>query len=101
MRHLALSFSLVIFLAGAVSAQGIVRLINRTPGTIAHYVDINTATQAELMSLPAIGQPEAERIIKSRPYTAKQELRQRGVLTADTYKQIEQRITAIAPPPKK
>jgi hypothetical protein len=56
-------------------------------------VDINTASEDELISLPGIGKTEARRIIKARPFTTKRELVSRGILTEDDYRKLSGHVT--------
>lgn len=60
-------------------------------------LDINTASRDQLKALPGIGDAYAERIIKGRPYTAKNQLTQRGILPAVTYSKIQTKIVAHRP----
>jgi DNA uptake protein ComE-like DNA-binding protein len=57
-------------------------------------LDINTATAAELKALPGMGDAYAQRVIAGRPYTAKNQLVQRGILPAAEYAQIKPLIIA-------
>ncbi|MHB8653845.1 MAG: ComEA family DNA-binding protein [Terriglobia bacterium] len=56
-------------------------------------VDLNTASSAELTSLPGIGKSEARRIIKARPFTTTHELVSRGILTEDDYQKLSDHVT--------
>lgn len=65
-------------------------------------VDINSASRAELKTLPGIGDAEADRIIKARPFLSKANLVSGNVLPYDIYQGLRGRIIAMqkAPPPK-
>jgi len=60
-------------------------------------LDINTASRNQLRALPGIGDAYADRIIKGRPYTAKNQLTQRGILPTATYSKIQTIIVAHKP----
>jgi competence protein ComEA len=57
-------------------------------------LDINTATAAELKALPGMGDAYVARLIAGRPYTAKNQLTQRGILPASAYERIKPLIVA-------
>jgi DNA uptake protein ComE-like DNA-binding protein len=57
-------------------------------------VDLNQATEKELLELPGISAPEARRIIRSRPYREKRELVTRGILPRSSYDKIQDQVTA-------
>ena len=63
-------------------------------------LDINTATPAQLKALPGITDVYAKRIIDGRPYTAKNQLVQRGVLPQAAYDKVKEGIIAHRPKPQ-
>jgi competence protein ComEA len=58
------------------------------------YLDINTASEAELKALPGIGNAYAGKIIAGRPYQNRNQLLQRKIIPAATYDQIKGKIIA-------
>lgn len=60
-------------------------------------LDINTATVDQLKAFNGIGDAYAARIIKGRPYTAKNQLVTRGILPEATYNKIKDQIIASKP----
>jgi DNA uptake protein ComE-like DNA-binding protein len=67
------------------------------PAPAAALMDINTATAAQLMTLPGIGDAYAKRIIAGRPYTSKNQLVTRGILPPAAYNKIAAQIVAHRP----
>jgi DNA uptake protein ComE-like DNA-binding protein len=57
-------------------------------------IDINAASKEQLDALPQIGPARAEAIIKGRPYRAKNDLLDKGILPPNAYEAIQDRIIA-------
>jgi DNA uptake protein ComE-like DNA-binding protein len=57
-------------------------------------VDINSASEDQLLDLPGINRPAARKIIAHRPYGDKHDLVEKGVVSGPEYQQIRDDITA-------
>lgn len=57
-------------------------------------IDINSATIGELLKVPGMTRTWAERIVRFRPYHAKDDLVLRGVVTSQVYDRIKGYIIA-------
>jgi DNA uptake protein ComE-like DNA-binding protein len=66
----------------------------------AKRIDLNSASRAELKTLPGIGDPEAAKIIANRPFLTKGELVTKKVIPTGPYLSLKDRVIAIpmAPP---
>jgi len=60
-----------------------------------YYVDLNSASRRELMTLPGIGAVEAARIIAHRPYLTKTELVTKNVLPIGPYLSLKPLVVAM------
>ena len=56
-------------------------------------VNINSATEEQLVELPGISGGRAQRIIRDRPYGDPQELVSKGTLTQEQYRRISSQVT--------
>ena len=57
-------------------------------------IDINSASPADLKTLPGIGDAYAAAIVKNRPYKNKTQLTSRKVLPDATYEKIRDKVIA-------
>jgi competence protein ComEA len=64
------------------------------PPSTEMIVDINSANQYQLKSLPGIGDPQVAKIIAGRPYKTKSDLVRKKVLPEEAYNRIKDTIVA-------
>ena len=60
----------------------------------ADLIDINSATEAQLSTLPGIAKARSEAIIKGRPYKGKDELLSKKIVPESVYNDIKDKIVA-------
>lgn len=68
---------------------------SKAPSVPAKLVDINSASPAQLKTLPGVGDAEAARIIAGRPYLSKAELVIKNVLPTGPYLQLRHHVVAM------
>ncbi len=62
-------------------------------------VEINSASAAQLKTVPGIGDADAQRIIINRPYTTRSHLVTKNVLSYDAYLAVKDHIVVVPPDP--
>lgn len=72
------------------------RAIHKTPSAPSEQdrLDINSATLDQLLKVPGMTRTWAARIIRFRPYRAKNDLIDRGIVTNEVYSRIKDYIIA-------
>jgi DNA uptake protein ComE-like DNA-binding protein len=99
MRFSVLAISILcVSLAGMAQNQdkdtsGVPRTSVTAPSPEAR-VDINRATLDELLAVPGMTRSWAARIIRFRPYRAKQDLIEHGVVNSEVYERIKDYVIA-------
>lgn len=59
-----------------------------------HLVDLNTATESQLVALPGIGEVAAKKIIAGRPYQRKDQLVSRNIISEAMYEKFRDAVIA-------
>jgi competence protein ComEA len=88
----------LMFTACARQAANANHNANHKPTPSSHSVggllDINSATRAELINLPGVGEAYADKIIANRPYHDKGELVRKKIIPESTYEHITNLVIA-------
>jgi len=85
---IALSFGASVF-AADIKDQ------SKPEGTEVKRIDINTATEEQLKSIPGIDGESARNIINGRPYSKIEHLKTKKTIDADLYDKINKLIRAL------
>ncbi len=81
---------------GIFSGAWIIALRRRHSGAVVSLVNINEASQQEIMQALSLDAVMAERIVEQRPYPSKLDLLGRMVIPTGLYDTIKGRITCKA-----
>jgi competence protein ComEA len=68
-----------------------------TPPKPVALIDINSASRAQLKTLPGIGEAEADKIVAGRPYLSKADLATHNMIPTGIYLSLKNRIIAKQP----
>jgi DNA uptake protein ComE-like DNA-binding protein len=72
----------------------------KRPIAVISRVNINTATEAQLMRLPHIDEATADKIVAGRPWNDAKDLVTKGVITQDVYDDIHLKVSSSMPKSK-
>ncbi len=73
------------------AAQGVRDGLKNGPRSL---IDVNSASEDQLLELPGVGKLQARKIIANRPYAGKRDLVTKGAISDATYAKISDQITA-------
>jgi competence protein ComEA len=92
LRILLLPLALGVLLAQAPAKKGAPP--PPPPAAAGDLLDLNSASIDALKALPGIGDAYAEKIVKGRPYRAKNELVSKKIIPEATYEKIKDKVIA-------
>ena len=94
-KILSLAIAMSLLFGGALIAKEAKKAAAKPAAkTETQLIDINTAAKAELIKLPGIGDKLADKIINGRPYSKKDELVSKKIISKKEYAKIKDSIIA-------
>jgi competence protein ComEA len=99
-HRLAFALCMLAFAAVPLQTSATAQAPKPAATTPAQLLDLNTATAGQLSALPGMGKVYSARIVAGRPYTAKNQLTQKGIIPDAAYAKIKDLVIARQAPRK-
>lgn len=99
-RTLAIPFALILALVVSLDAQTAKKPAapaQKPPATTkpaVELLDLNTASKAQLIALPGVGEAYAQKIIDGRPYERKDQLVAKKIVPQANYDKFKNKVIA-------
>jgi competence protein ComEA len=95
MKRLIALILIGLFSTGVLTAPTVWAQAPKASSSMKHdLLDLNTASEADLKTIPGIGDAYAKKIVQNRPYKRKDELVQKKVVPQATYDKIKDHVIA-------
>jgi DNA uptake protein ComE-like DNA-binding protein len=92
--RLVLPFAFVLAVLFSFPSLSVAQSSREKAAATSAQLDINSASKADLMALPGIGEAYSQKIVDGRPYQRKDELVTRKTIPEATYDTIKDQIIA-------
>lgn len=95
MKRLIALILIGLFSTGVLTAPTVWAQAPKASSSMKHeLLDLNTASEADLKTIPGIGDAYAKKIVAGRPYKAKDELWEKKIIPKATYQKIRDQVIA-------